>query len=385
MAPPRVLSATAESATRIVVQFDQAMNEDVELTDIANYSASPSIPDFENATVSVLTNSSVAIVLSINMLSREQYTITVSQNITSAGLQVLDFQYLSVVFLGIGDNPQISAASALTNSTIQVTFSEPMRLLELSNSNNFFVASRDTGRKVAVTSSSPILDGDGYYRSTVLGIASTSKMTNGGLHILEARSLYDVVGNGGQTASGSFVGMADLPRVLSCEVFEEERQLRVVFDSPMSPIWAVAAGAYEIESDQSGVPSGFYDKAVLSEDQTAVTLDISELRIGAPYDIIATSIVRDEFGNLVNSEYNSSSFTGVGNIPVLTRAVAVGQNRMDLVFSEPIRDNAQSRDVSRYTADGGLSFLTVLAVDGDTVKLTTTDQTPGQNYTVTVT
>jgi hypothetical protein len=259
-----------------------------------------------------------------------------------------------------------------------------MRLLELSNSNNFYVASRTTGSRVEVRSSSPILDGDGFYRGTVLGIAGNSKMTNGGEHLLEARGLYDVAGNGGSTSTSSFIGIAELPRLLSSEILEEERQIRITFDSPMSPIWGTSPGAYLIDSSDPGVPSGFFDKAELSDDGAIVTIDISELRIGAPYTVTASAAVRDNFGNLVDPAFNSSSFTGFGNVPELVRAVSVGQNRIDLFFSEDIRDNAQSRDVTRYTADGGLVFLNVLAVENNSIKLTTTDQIPDQNYTITV-
>jgi len=385
MSLPRVLSASSESSTRIAVLFDQAMNPDVELTDISNYSVSPAIPSFSSSTVSVVTPSSVEISLPINMLGGQEYEIDVSQQLTNAGLEVLNFEYTSARFVGVGDDPSINSAVATTNSTITIVFSEPMQLLELSDPGNFYSASRNTGRRIPITSSSPVQDGDGFYRSTILGISSAGKMTNSGLHLLEARGLFDVVGNGGSTYVSEFVGIADLPTVLSSMMFEEERVLRVTFDSAMSETWATAPGALSITSTDPGVPSSFYSRSELSDDGTVLSLWVSELRIGAPYIVRATNVVQDEYGNAVNPGLNSFSFTGVGNIPVLDGALSVGRNRMNLSFSENIRDNPQSRDVTRYTSDNGLVILSVLEVVKNEVWLVTTDQISGQTYTITVT
>lgn len=384
MALPRVISATAESSTRFIVQFDSAMNQDSELLDVNNYTLSPSIPDFSNATVTVLSSSSVAIDLTVNMLGGEQYFVEASQSITSVSGEILNFQYITATFVGIGHAPQIDSAIAVDKETILVQFSEPMRLAELSDSNNFYVASQVTGRSVAITSSSPVLDGDGFYRSTNLGIAATSKMTNDGQHLLEATGLYDVIGNAGQNTRSEFVGIADLPRLLDVSVVAEDKRLVLMFDSPMCSTECVSVGAFEIIPQDAGLPAGYYNTADVVGDGDSINLFISELRIGAPYDVVATSKAQDEYGNQVDPEYNSASFTGIGDSPTLDRAISVGQNRIDLVFSEPIRDNEQSRDVSRYSADNGLTFLSVLDIEGEVVKLVSSNQVSDTVYTVTV-
>lgn len=385
MTLPRVASATAESSNRIIVQFSQAMTQNAELTDSTNYSITPAIPDAANKTVTVLSVSSVAIDLTVNMSAGETYTVEVSQEITNVLGQVLDFQYTTASFLGIGSNPRVTSAVALNAETIRCVFSEPMRLAELSDASNFFVASQETGRRVAITSSSPTLDGDGFYRETVLGIAGTSKMTNGGQHLLEARDLFDIVGNGGSPSTTTFTGIAELPRVCECEVIAESRKLVVTFDSPMSETWLTAPGAFRITSEALGAPDGYYESSKLSSDKNSLTLEISELRIGAPYTVTATGLVRDEFGNMIDPEYNTANFTGVGDIPVLLRAVSTGRNRIDLIFSEAMRDSPETRDVTRYTSDNGLTFVSVLSVEDNVIKLVTSTQVSGESYTITVT
>ena len=381
---PNVSSAAVSSPSRILVTFDQEMLDNSAFVDVDNYDISPSIIDFENSTLTRISGRVVAIDLTVGMLGGETYRIDVSQDVTSIAGEPVSFDQPPVLFVGVGSRARVTSVSAIDNNTVQVNFSNPMDLAGLSNSRNFRIGSRTTGNSVAVSASTPDLGVDGFYRSTILTISPLSKMTNGGIHSFEARDLDDVSGNRSSVSQQEFVGIGQEPTVLSCEMDELRRRLTVTFDSPMDDVWTLAPGSFLLSADAAELPDGYYSEATLSDDRTSVFLSVSEMRIGAPYTVVAGPFVRDEFGNTVDSGSNSSTFVGVGSAPTLVRCVATGVNRMDLIFSEPMRDNAELRNPLRYSADGGLSVLSVVEVVGDTVKLATSDQISGQNYTITI-
>lgn len=93
----------------------------------------------------------------------------------------------------------------------------------------------------------------------------------------------------------------------------------------------------------------------------------------------------DTEGIFVDPASNTESFTGIGTKPTIASVVAISENRADVIFSEPMEDNRGLRDASNYSFDKGLSVISVLEVDVDTVKLVTSDQIEGELYTLTIT
>jgi hypothetical protein len=77
-------------------------------------------------------------------------------------------------------------------------------------------------------------------------------------------------------------------------------------------------------------------------------------------------------------------YVGIGDAPSIKQVLAVSPNRVDVVFNENMKSTPEILDPSRYTWSGGLSTLDVLELDGDTVKLVTTDQTTGAIYDLTI-
>ena len=69
--------------------------------------------------------------------------------------------------------------------------------------------------------------------------------------------------------------------------------------------------------------------------------------------------------------------------PTVTSAVATSVTAVTVTFSRPINPATVLTDGSQFTADNGLTF-SAAAVSGNTVTLTSSTQTPGTGYTVTV-
>lgn len=88
--------------------------------------------------------------------------------------------------------------------------------------------------------------------------------------------------------------------------------------------------------------------------------------------------------NHLEAPDNEERYTGIGNIPTVKIVQAVSKNRADVVFSEPMLEYGEIWDSTRYTFDKGLNVLGILSVSGDTVSLATSDQIPGELYTLTI-
>jgi hypothetical protein len=121
---------------------------------------------------------------------------------------------------------------------------------------------------------------------------------------------------------------------------------------------------------------------------TYVDIDLTEMTQGGSYRVTVNTgpgSPVDRYGFTVNAVGKSADFSGVGTAPTVVSVAAVGTNRVDVKFSEPMLDDGGDiRDPGRYSFDGGLTVLSVLDVVGDTVKLVTSDQTPGQLYNLTI-
>ncbi len=78
------------------------------------------------------------------------------------------------------------------------------------------------------------------------------------------------------------------------------------------------------------------------------------------------------------------TFLGVGENPQVQAVEAISANRVDVIFTEQMKINDAIKDPSNYEFDNGLQVLSVVGVDGNRVMLVTSDQEPGELYTLTV-
>src|SRR5690606_1945078 len=78
---------------------------------------------------------------------------------------------------------------------------------------------------------------------------------------------------------------------------------------------------------------------------TYIDLLVSEMTIGASYEVVvSTAGPTDRALNTVDPAGNTAAFSGVGANPLVSRVEAVGRNRADVIFNEPMRSNADIRD-----------------------------------------
>ena len=383
MTAPKLLSAEAISPVTIDLVFDQPMTG-IALKTISNYSVVPALPAFNIATAIVVNAVTVRLQLKASMLDGGSYTVTVNDKLKSSLNESVDPAFRSAEFIGIGTKPVVTSAIATDAQTIRVTFKEAIDPASASVLSIYTITSESTGRTIPLSASTPIGTGSGLVTKVDLTISSSSKMTDGGLHTLDVLGVKSAAGTE-QTAisSAEFIGIADLPRVIAVSFDELSNSAIIEFDSPVQRTGASALGSFAVVS-QPGVPQLYHSSIDVAEDRRSLALELSDAKTGALYLVAVSPNVVDDFANPIDGDHNSGTFIAVGTLPTLVRAVPIGTNRLDLVFSKPIRDSAAVRDEIHYSATGGLTIVKVLDVELETIKLATSDQLPGAAYTITI-
>ena len=178
------------------------------------------------------------------------------------------------------------------------------------------------------------------------------------------------------------------PRVLSASALSST-EIRVRFDQPMSnDSRLVDVSAYTAFPNFGGAQ--VYVSAVEPENVVNpqyVDLTVNEMTDGQGYTVevdTGPSAPVNRLGLSLNTGANFAVLTGVGVRPTILRVVPVAIDLVDIVFSEPMLDNAAIRNADKYSFDGGLSVLAVQSLISDTVRLVTSDQTPGALYNLTI-
>jgi hypothetical protein len=276
----------------------------------------------------------------------------------------------------------VASVSVLGIQSLRVTFSEPMAGgLQLETPGNYTFAALGAGAALTCFSATP----EAVAEPTYVDL-SISEMTDGEAYELTVDpSIVDLQGNP-TNAPAAFTGSGGAPEISSATATTATK-VRVVYDESMH----TADGEIEDPSNYTITPTeaGAVSVSVQSVERgtyntTTVDLVCSEMTDGKGYKVTVSEAVRDAALNPIVAPGNEAAFTGEGERPTVARVEAISENRMDVVFSEPMKNNAELRDASRYTWDQGLLTVSVLEVDGDTVKLVTSDQEPGLLYTLTI-
>ena len=280
------------------------------------------------------------------------------------------------------DIPPVATVTPLTSTTMRVNFSEPMTQdAELADPLNYDFTVVD-GAIIACNSATPEAGADPTYVDLVV-----TEMTDGAAYELTVDpSITDQDGSSVEEVAG-FTGIGLKPQIASV-VAQNSTTIRVTFNEPMDPNAGalINPGNYTITPSGGAAPVNVNDVSAFGVAPEWVDLLTSEMTDGGSYtcDVNSSGPIRDAARNPLDPGFASAGFTGQGQAPTVLRLVAQSANRIDVVFSEPMTDNADIRDPGNYVFDGGLSVLDVLEVDGDTVKLVTSDQNPDQLYTVTI-
>lgn len=281
--------------------------------------------------------------------------------------------------------PELSSATPQSSTVVRLAFSEPVpNDAALIDVENYVFTSPSGAAVLAPLSVSPEAVAEPTYVDVTV-----NEMTDGAAYEVEVENLEDVYGNAitGASASAVFSGEGSLPTLVSA-VALGSKKIRLTFSENMLPSSLGSILGYSISPVTSGAALVYVESVSVPDTPTNLFVDltVSEMTNGATYE----ARVSDQIGatdlayNHADPGANTDQFTGVGSLPGVKLLIPQGLNRVDVIFTEVMFDNADIRNPANYVFDNGLEVLAVLEFYGDTVKLSTSDQTPGTLYTLTV-
>lgn len=284
-----------------------------------------------------------------------------------------------------GSPPPTVSVSVTGATTLRATFSEAMAdTTELDDPASYSVTVETEGA-VGVAVSSVVREA--VTNPTYVDLTTTEHTDGADYELNVAATVVDQQGDYVEEPE-PYVGQGVQPQISSV-VAVNANKIRVTFDEPMDRNSGelLDASNYTITPQTAGAISVNIN-AVTTVGSTPeyVELDTSEHTEGATYEVAAVTSgeIRDAAYNPIDPAGASDTYTGEGDAPTLLKVEAVSGTRVDLQFSEVMKDTPEIRDPAQYVWDNGLTTLAVLELDGDTVKLVTTEQTEGLLYNLTI-
>lgn len=266
--------------------------------------------------------------------------------------------------------PAPVSAAAVTDTSVDVVFSEQVEKVSAETLANYSITP-------ALAISGAVLQADGI---TVR--LTTAKQVKGTQYTITVNGVKDISGNVMTTAKTVlFTGIDSTPPVVSSATSVNNTTVNVVFNEEVD--WATAQNT----ANYSFNPAISVTNATLQADNKTVQLITSPQTGGTNYTVTVTG-VQDTAGNVIAGN-NTAAFAGTAppdaTPPTVVSATGVNNTTIDVVFSEKV-DTVTARNTANYAVNPALAVsAAALQADDKTVRLTTSSQTGGTPYTVTVT
>ncbi|KKM82808.1 hypothetical protein LCGC14_1315830 [marine sediment metagenome] len=284
--------------------------------------------------------------------------------------------------------PPTITVAATGPTSVRVTFSKIMQDdMELDTPSNYTLTPiTPNTAPVAVNAATP----EGGGSPTFVDLTVT-EMTDGATYELAVDpNVVDLTGQPVEVPA-QFTGQGQKPSVVSATALTTNK-IRVVFDELMSLDGLNDRNNYTVTPQAAGVGAVFVNSVdLIGVNPSLVDLNVTEMKDGGSYllEVDSSGPVRDVALNPVDPANDSTALVGVGEKPTLLRAEAISKTRVDLIFSETMRDNSDIRTAENYLwdtaeAEDDITTIAVLAVAENTVKLVTDEQTPSVQYNLTI-
>jgi len=350
---PFIVSGAVSKATR---QFSLTFSDPPDpaaAVVLANYS----VNGLTLTGTPVLAGNTVTIDTAVNQAATT-YTVTVNANVKRDS----DMEPLSVnSYNFLGRAPfNVAAAIATSSTTVSVTFSDPPNSGQAVLAGNYML----TGGVSVLGASAPVNNTVTLTTTPMAGISYT-------LTVAGISRASD--GEGLTTTTAVFMGRAPF-NVLGATAATSST-IAVTFDGAPNSVAAQTIGNYTITGAGGLVVTG----ALLSGN--TVTLTTTTPMMASTYTVTVTGVTRNSDGEALTVD--AASFTGRTKFNVVS--ASSGSNVTVRVFFDAAPNSSQAMIAGNYTITGG-SGLSVsnASLAGNMVTLTTSTQSSGANYTVTV-
>lgn len=283
---PSVTGAVAINSTTVRVTFSEEMkhvspgNSDDALNP-SNYDFSGVGTPLTATSVSLFQADPTVVDVTVNeMTDSGSYLVTV-ENVESLAGQVVDPDNDDAAFTGIGIQPQVSSAAALSGSLIQVIFNESMKNdAELNDPTNYQFTGPTSITATGVTVISP----------TEVRVDVTGDMLHGGLYTVEVSDVSDLANNPIDPAhdTADFSGISDLPKLLSA-VAETPDSVKLTFSKEVQEAFAEDVTHYAVET-----PGHVLLEVIAATKLTATTVELetAEQDSGQNYTVFVCRSLR---------------------------------------------------------------------------------------------
>jgi hypothetical protein len=385
---PQIVQASGLTGTTVRVCYDQEMKHinPANIDDVLNPSnyAFVVTGGVSIIALSVALNQAnpteVDITLNNEMTAGSNIEVTVA-NVLSKIDQLIDPAYDTFTFAGFGYKPQVQSATAIDGVIVELIFNEVMSAIGLSTPGNYTIEPGPNPPLVVYQ-----VD---IKAANKVWIWTTTPQVIGGSYTLLVANVKDLAENpidDPPNDRGDFVGVAVTTKLDSVEVLTDTK-IRLHFSKPMLKdndlldvnnyiLIPITPGAAPLYFSQILTPTATYPEYV--------DIPMSEMTDAKIYNAEVSTSIKDRWSNNINSFFKDKDFTGEGTPPIISTVVASSSTRVLVTFNELMKDNADIRNPSKYSFDHGLQVLVVLDVLGNTVTLSTSEQTPGMAYTLTV-
>ncbi|MCL4439238.1 MAG: Ig-like domain-containing protein [Firmicutes bacterium] len=315
-----------------------------------------------------LTNQNVTAITNMNT----QYELRLVQNgRTGANSSAYSTTWFDSVQLNVNYDstpPQVVSASAPTDHNVDVVFNEPLNPASAQTISNYSISP-------GLNITGAVLQAD---NKTVR--LTTATQVFGTNYTVTVNNVSDISGNAMTTpGTAAFTGVDTTPPTVISATPVSDNTVNIKFSESVDLATAQNVANYSIS------PSLAVTSAVLQADLQTVQLTTANQTYGTNYTVTAAN-VKDIAGNVISSG-NSAAFTGIDTTPPsVVSATPVTDKTVNVLFSEAV-DSATAQNPANYAIAPGLTVASAaLQADQKTVLLTTTTaQTKGTSYTVTVT
>ncbi|ACT01513.1 Ig-like domain-containing protein [Paenibacillus sp. JDR-2] len=318
---PTVVSVAGQNNSTIQIVF----SEKVDASDVRNVKNYIINNDLYVTRATLASDGKTVTLYTNEQENGKEYKLTIN-NIADLAGNVMNTRR-DIVFKGINDHdkPYVQSVSVLSNSTVEVQFSEQVNADQAKEVSNYAI-----NNNLRVTNI--ILDSDG---DTV--ILTTTKQTDAVLYTLTIQGISDLAGNVMDKATNLyFGGLVDhgLPTVVGIQA--AARQVVLMFSERLDASTATRVGNYKLDGNLGAVKSAVYDDA-----KKMVTLTTNAQTPGGVYSV-TISQVNDLSGNAIATDtriqFVGSDRETNGSIE-LQKLEIVNQNTAQATFSRALSDS----------------------------------------------
>lgn len=267
--------------------------------------------------------------------------------------------------------PTVSSVAQISSTQIRVTFSEAVSAATGQTTTNYSVSP-------VIGAANPTTAVRDSLNTNIVYLTYGTAMTGNTTYSVTVTNVQDLSGNtivnNGTTNKGSFFYPATdsiSPTVVSA-VAQDNTKVLVTFSEAVQQTTAETAANYTI--------SGLTITTAVRQTNTSQVLLTVSSQSATSYTVTVAN-VQDAAGNIVGNP-NNASFTGDA-VPSVQSIIAVSNTKIRVIFSEVMASAGITTD---YTIPGlTVTVATLLtSPNNNVVELTTTAQTGGTSYTLTV-